>query len=185
MSFNFVRGKVGYPVDREAIMSGTFIGDIDGDGGDLVRVSHIQQTNAAADRIVFFKDTLTGLPGNERNIRGSDKFLFDPGSNVFTANSGMVHARNAISTHHTITTGEYFIGCNHTASITITLPFSSACSSGQTFSIKDESGRASDFNILVQVQGSDTIDGQTNFIIESAYGAVNLYSNGSNKFFLF
>jgi len=185
MSFNFVAGKVANPIGLSPILSGTFVGDIDGDGTDLTNVSHIGQSNAEENRIVFFKDTTTGLAGDERNIRGHSNFLFDPGSNRFTANSGMIHARNSITSHHTITTGEYFIGCNHTASITVTLPFSIQCPSGQTFSIKDESGNASNFNIIVQVQGSDTIDGQTSFIIESPYGAVNLYSNGSNKFFLF
>ncbi len=185
MSFNFVAGKVANPIGLVPILSGNFVGDIDGDGADLTNVSHIKQSNAEENRIVFFNTSTTNLAGNERNIRGHSNFLFDPGSNVFTANSGMVHARNSITSSHTISTGEYFIGCNHTASITITLPFSIQCSSGQTFIIKDESGNASNLNIKVRVQGSDTIDGETNFTIDSPFGAVNLYSNGSNKFFLF
>jgi hypothetical protein len=65
------------------------------------------------------------------------------------------------------------------------LPDASTLPSGQTFTIKDESGVANTFNINVVRQGSDLIDGETNFTIDSPYGAVNLYSNGNNKFFLF
>ena len=185
MSFNFVKGKLSFPVDAQPIMSGNFIGDIDGDGSDLENVSHIGQSNAANHNIVFFDGSTTGLAGNEMNIRGDTRFQFNRASNVFTANSGMVHARNSIDSHYTITTADYYIGCNHTASVTLTLPSAASLSSGQTFTIKDESGQADSFKITVVRQGTDEIDGETNFTIESPYGAVNLYSNGSNKFFLF
>ena len=185
MSFNFVAGKPASPLNLAPVMSGNFVGDIDGDGTDLENVSHIGQTNAEEYRIVFFNTSTTGLAGDERNIRGSEYFLFDAGSQVFTANSGMVHGRTSISSHYTAQRSDYYIGCNHTASITVTLPYASRLSSGQTFTIKDESGGASTYNINVVRQGSDLIDGETNFTIESPYGAVNLYSNGSDKFFLF
>jgi|TARA_A100000172_G_scaffold21534_1_gene12240 hypothetical protein len=185
MSFNFVAGKPAHPINLTPIMSGNFTGDIDGDGSDLENVSHIGQTNAVNHHIVFFDGSTTGLAGNEMNIRGDSRFQFDRGSNIFTANSGMVHGRVSISSHHEVAVSDYFIGCNHTASITITLPFASNLSSGQTFTIKDESGVANTFNINVVRQGSDLIDGETNFTIDSPYGAVNLYSNGNNKFFLF
>jgi len=185
MSFNFVAGKPAHPIHLTPIMSGNFIGDIDGDGTDLTNVSHIGQTNAEEHRIVFFNYSTTNLAGNERNIRGHGNFLFDVGSNVFTANSGMVHGRTSISSHYSAQRSDYYIGCNHTASITVTLPYASTLSSGQTFTIKDESGGANTYNINVVRQGSDLIDGETNFTIESPYGVVNLYSNGSDKFFLF
>jgi hypothetical protein len=185
MSFNFVAGKPSHPIHLSPIMSGNFIGDIDGDGTDLVNVSHIGQTSAEEYRIVFFNTTTTGLAGDERNIRGHSNFLFDPASNVFTANSGMVHGRASISSHYTILRSDYYIGCNHTSSITVTLPYSSQLNSGQTYTIKDESGGASSFNITIQTQGSDKIDGQDNIVIESPYGAINLYSNGNDKFFIF
>lgn len=185
MSFNFVAGKPAHPINLSPIMSGNFIGDIDGDGSDLVNVSHIGQANAEEHRIVFFDTSTTNLAGNERNIRGSGDFLFDAGSNVLTVNSGMVHRRTSISSHYSALISDYYIGCNHTASITITLPYASQCPSGQTFTIKDESGTANSYNIRVVRQGSDTIDGQENIFIESPYGAINLYSNGNNKFFIF
>lgn len=185
MSFNFVAGKTAHPIEHAPIMSGNFIGDIDGDGTDLTNVSHIGQTNAENHNIVFFDGSRTGLAGDEMNIRGSSDFQYNRNSNVFTVNSGIVHARNSINSHYSISTADYYIACNHTASITITLPRATSLASGQTFIIKDESGQANSYNITVVRQGSDTIDGETNFVIESPFGAVNLYSNGSDKFFLF
>jgi hypothetical protein len=79
----------------------------------------------------------------------------------------MVHRRTSISSHYTAQISDYYIGCNHTASITVTLPYASQCPSGQTFTIKDESGAANSYNIRVVRQGSDTIDGQENIVIES------------------
>jgi hypothetical protein len=185
MSFNFVAGKPAHPINLSPIMSGNFVGDIDGDGTDLENVSHIGQTNAAEGRLVFFDSTTTGLAGNERNIRGDSNLSYNRASGVFNVNSGIVFQRSSVSSHHTIGVNEHYIGCNHTASITITLPDASTLPSGQTFTIKDESGVANTFNINVVRQGSDLIDGETNFTIDSPYGAVNLYSNGNNKFFLF
>tara|TARA_R100001079_G_scaffold66321_1_gene34651 strand:+ start:245 stop:802 length:558 start_codon:yes stop_codon:yes gene_type:complete len=185
MSFNFVKGKPSFPIGGLPIMSGNFIGDIDGDGSDLENVSHIAQTNAAEGRLVFFDSSTTGLSGNERNIRGHNSLSFNRTTNVFTVGSGLVFGRREISTHYSIQVSDYYIGSNHTASITLTLPYASTLASGQTFTIKDESGQANSFNITVVRQGSDTIDGETNFVIESPYGAVNLYSNGTDKFFLF
>ena len=185
MSFNFVKGKLSFPVDAQPILSGTFVGDIDGDGTDLTNVSHIGQTNVAEGRIVFFDSSTTGLAGNERNIRGHDSLSFNRTTNVFTVGSGLVFGRREESSHYQIQVSDYYIGSNNTASVTITLPYVSNLASGQTFTIKDESGQANSFNITVVSQGSDTIDGQTNFKIESPYGAVNLYSNGPNKFFFF
>jgi hypothetical protein len=185
MSFNFVAGKPSHPINLSPIMSGNFVGDIDGDGSDLINVSHIGQTNAANHNIVFFDGSTSGHAGNEMNIRGDSRFQFNRSSNVFTANSGMVHGRTDISSHYTIEASDYFIGCNHTASITINLPTAASITNGQTFTIKDESGGANTYNITIARQGSDTIDGEESVVIESPYGAINLYSNGNNKYFIF
>jgi hypothetical protein len=65
------------------------------------------------------------------------------------------------------------------------LPAASGFSAGQYFTVKDEAGNANSNNITILTTGSDTIDGQTFIILESAYAAVNIYSNGSNKFFIY
>jgi len=54
---------------------------------------------------------------------------------------------------------------------------------GQVLVIKDESGAASATNtITLNASASQTIDGASSIEIESPYGSVLLYSNGSNWF---
>jgi hypothetical protein len=67
----------------------------------------------------------------------------------------------------------------------IRLPAASTYSSGQYFTIKDEAGNANTNNIIIKTTGTDEIDGVSSVVIESPYGAVNVYSNGSNKFFIY
>jgi hypothetical protein len=74
---------------------------------------------------------------------------------------------------------------NATASLEIRLPAASGYSAGQYFTVKDEVGNASSNNIIVKTTGTDTIDGVSMVTLESPYAAVNIYSNGSNKFFIY
>jgi hypothetical protein len=53
---------------------------------------------------------------------------------------------------------------------------------GRVFIIKDESGSAGSYAITVSTEGSETIDGADTISINSNYGSVTLYSNGSNLF---
>lgn len=50
--------------------------------------------------------------------------------------------------------------------------------------IKDESGGAGAFNITIETEGSELIDGVASIIIAVNFGGVILYSNGSNLFSL-
>ncbi|MBK2124816.1 phage head spike fiber domain-containing protein [Fangia hongkongensis] len=50
------------------------------------------------------------------------------------------------------------------------------------FIVKDESGGAGTNNITIDTEGSETIDGATSVVISVNYGAVRLYSDGSNLF---
>jgi Major tropism determinant N-terminal domain len=68
-----------------------------------------------------------------------------------------------------------------TAARTIALPAASAYPTGTRLLVVDESGSCSATNtIVVACAGSDTINGQTSFIINSPYGFLGLESNGSN-----
>lgn len=67
----------------------------------------------------------------------------------------------------------------------ITLPSAATLRDGQSFVIKDEQGSANNFNVQITTVGLDTIDGQSSAIIKSPYGAINLYTNGSDKFFIY
>ena len=40
-------------------------------------------------------------------------------------------------------------------------------------------------NITILASGSQTIDGRSSIVLESPYAAVNIYSDGSSKFFIY
>ena len=68
---------------------------------------------------------------------------------------------------------------------TINLPAASTLRDGQSFVIKDEEGSANSNNINIVANGSDEIDGEGCVVIESPFRAITLYTNGSNKFFIY
>lgn len=94
---------------------------------------------------------------------------------ILTTNGGQVVHRRAISdVNGVITANDYIVAYTSlTASRTLTLP---APVSGifQQFIIKDESGSAGTFSIVV----SGTIDGATNKAINTNYGDIRIYTNG-------
>ena len=80
------------------------------------------------------------------------------------------------------TSGEHTIGVTDTSSPrTITLA-TADCKNGRRVLVKDESGGAMTNNITVDTQGSQNIDGSASQLITADYGAMALYSDGSNWF---
>lgn len=53
---------------------------------------------------------------------------------------------------------------------------------GRIFTIKDAGGNAGTNNITITTEGAETIDGAATFVINSNYGAVNIYCDGTNYF---
>ena len=95
------------------------------------------------------------------------------------------YGRTVVTTDLTSSTDDRILAVNATASLQITLPSANGFSNGQYFTIKDEAGNADVNNITVVAGGSDTIDGTAQVVLESPYAAINLYSNGTNKFFIY
>lgn len=85
-----------------------------------------------------------------------------------------------------LTSGQDVIGVTDTsAARTITIStanITNVAMIGKTITIKDESGGAGTFNILIDTEGSETIDGLTDVSIEVDFGSIILYSNGFNLF---
>jgi len=158
-----------------------------GDGSLLTNVTGAASTGSATGRgpekSVQFKS------GSSGQISGSSDLLFDYTIPKFTVNSGFVAKRTSTSTNLTISPAHHIIGVDTsaaTASITLTLPNASTLSDGQVFVIKDEGGMADTKTILVSCSvGGQTIDGEGTILIESPYSAINIYSNGSNKYFVY
>ena len=77
------------------------------------------------------------------------------------------------------------LGVSASAALEIRLPAAGDYDAGQFFTIKDEGGNANTNNITVLASGSEEIDGHSSIVLESPYAAVNLYSDGTSKFFIY
>ena len=108
-----------------------------------------------------------------------------------TINTGSAHesninfSRRAVTGHITASIGNSLLGVSASAAVEIRLPSAGTYAAGQYFTIKDESGAADIKNITVLTTGGQTIDGQTSITLESPYAAVNVYSDGTSKFFIY
>ena len=94
-------------------------------------------------------------------------------------------ARRSVSESTTLSVSDSVLGVQTSAPITITLPLASALADGQTFVIKDELGGAEFHPVTIQVTGGNTIDGESFVVLDSPYSAINLYTNGADKFFVY
>jgi len=94
---------------------------------------------------------------------------------------GLVHKRTAVASSYTASITDYILGVT---SVPVSIEFdATSFSIGQVVVIKDESGTASSANpITLTPSASQTIDGSSIIPIESPYGALLLYSDGSNWF---
>ena len=80
--------------------------------------------------------------------------------------------------------GDVIVGVTSTAAPrTVTISTADIVNmSGNTITVKDQSGAAGMNSITVATEGSETIDGQTTVVISTNYGYVRLYSDGTNLF---
>jgi len=117
---------------------------------------------------------------------GSGVTATNSGDDVtITIAGGISYSRRAVTSTITSSVNDAILGVSGTAAIDIRLPSAGDYSAGQYFTVKDESGAADTKNITILASGSQTIDGQTSIVLESPYAAVNIYSNGSDKFFIY
>ncbi len=102
-----------------------------------------------------------------------------------TINKSISYSRRAVSSNVTASTDDAILGVSGAAAIDIRLPSAGDYDSGQYFTIKDESGAADIKNITIRTSGSQLIDGNASVVLESPYAAINLYSDGASKFFIY
>ena len=114
-------------------------------------------------------------------ISGSSQVLYDISNNRLSFGGGLAFNRTAVSTRHTASVSNYILGV--TAVPTEILFDATLFSDGQGLVVKDESGAANATNAITLVpSASQTIDGLSSAVIESPYGSVFLYSDGTNWF---
>jgi len=119
------------------------------------------------------------------NFVGASVVASNSGNDVTVTLSSAVYSRTAVSTTTTASVNDVILGVSGNAAIDIRLPSANAYSAGQNFTIKDESGAANTKNITIRTTGDQKIDGASSIVLESPYAAVNIYSNGSDKFFIY
>ena len=123
----------------------------------------------------------------DRGIIMDPRYIFNLRSNNTKLHGGLSFKRSTVSADFQMTALNYLIGVQTNllgGNVTVTLPTAASCLDGQTFLIKDEGGIAHTNKIIVICKVGDTIDGETSVILESPYAAINIYSNGSSKFFI-
>ena len=158
----------------------------------------------ATNKLSFSNDTLTvdgTIVTNELIVNTIDQTVVNismTGSTTFgdspddthsfvgsmSVSGSLTLSRKVITDNYTLQPNDHFIGVDSAANITIQLPLASDLGDGQFFTIKDENGTENK-EIILQCSGSDEIDGETSISLSSPYTAINLYSNGQNKFFIF
>ena len=108
------------------------------------------------------------------------------GENItVTIPGGITYSRTAVTSTTTASVSSRILGVSGTVAIDIRLPSAGDYDAGQYFTVKDESGAADSKNITILASGSQTIDGVSSIILESPYAAVNIYSDGTSKFFIY
>ena len=116
---------------------------------------------------------------------GASVTATNSGNDVTVTLSSAVYSRRAVNSTITASVNDVIIGVSGTTAIDIRLPSAGDYTAGQNFTIKDESGAANTKNITILASGSQTIDGTGSIVLESPYAAINIYSDGASKFFIY
>jgi hypothetical protein len=99
-----------------------------------------------------------------------------------TASIVIAGVATALSGGYTATAADTYIG--FTGGGTVTLPLGSTLTRGKTFTIKDESGLAGTNTnniIVIQMSGTDLLDGNNSVSIQLNYAGLNIIWTGANN----
>lgn len=148
--------------------------------GDGSRLSGIDAGSVDASGPIYsiqFHDSA------DNSFTGSSTFLFQ--NDILKLGGGLKLNRTAIAAHMTASATNYYIGIDTSLNpVDVRLPDASALSDGQTYVMKDEGGAAHTNSITILASGSQTIDGQNTIVLESPYASIQLYCNGTDKFYI-
>jgi hypothetical protein len=120
-----------------------------------------------------------------KGIHMDNGFQLDLNAACIKIHGGVVYNRSLVSGNYSLSAQDYYLGVDTSQNpVSLTLPSASLLETGQTFVVKDEGGSANTNNITIQVSDSDLIDGQNSVILESPFASIQLYCNGTDKFFI-
>tara|TARA_Y100001938_G_C8034876_1_gene402774 strand:+ start:412 stop:1149 length:738 start_codon:yes stop_codon:yes gene_type:complete len=149
-----------------------------GDGSNLINVKADHVVAEGPAHSIQFHDVVDG------DLTGSSGLIFQ--SNVLKIAGGLKMSRRLITATATASITDYFIGIDTSGgAVELRLPAASSLSNGQMLTVKDEGGVSHTNNITILASGSQTIDGQNSVILESPFASLQLYCNGTNKYFIY
>ena len=101
----------------------------------------------------------------------------------------IILGRSSTSSSISLNSSQHIIAIdtfNALGSITLSLPNASTLPSGKHYVIKDEGGNANNRNIILSCSVfGQSIDGSSILTITSPYAAVNVYCDGTSKYFIY
>ena len=142
-------------------------------------------SGAAANVIVKEEGSTITTSVSSLNFVGSGVTATNSGNDVTINVSAVAYQRTAVTTTTTASIADKILGVSASAALEIRLPNASGYAAGQYLTIKDEAGNANSNNITIKTSNSQTIDGESQISLESPYAAINLYCDGSAKFFIY
>jgi hypothetical protein len=97
--------------------------------------------------------------------------------------------RTSTSSSISLTSTQHIIAVNTSGAVgnvTLSLPNASTLPSGKHYVIKDEGGKANSKNIILSCSiAGQTIDGNSSVTANSPYAALNIYCDGTSKYFIY
>ena len=139
-----------------------------GDGSNLTGIG-----SAAASGSALHYSATGMITSGYLKVSGSSNFAGGITHNVTTVTAAT----------YTLLETDYYIAADTTSNaITLTLPNACVDIAGHTYVIKDVAGTAAANAITVDGYQAETIDGNGTVDIDSPYGAVNLFTDGSAWF---
>ena len=135
-----------------------------------------------------YSNSIYSVNGNLYFTSGSGTAIqiTDGGSIVSTPSSASIFETTSVATNLTISNSDTFVYLIVDTSVarTITLPLASGVSAGRIYYIKDSSGLSETYNITVNTQGSDTLDGAASQTLSSNYGTWTIIGDGSASWYI-
>jgi len=115
-------------------------------------------------------------------VNGIDLFALRQSTGDVYLPQGQALGRTPVTANYTVLNTDRTICYTAIAAArTVTLPAASTMS-GKRITVKDEAGAAATNNLTVVVASSGTIDGASSKVINTNFGVLNVYSNGTQWF---
>jgi hypothetical protein len=115
-------------------------------------------------------------------VNSTDLIAFRQSTGDVSMPQGQALGRTPVTASYTVLTTDRTICYTALAAArTVTLPAASSMT-GKRITVKDEAGAAATNNITVSVASAGTIDGASSKVINTNFGLLNVYSNGTQWF---